>query len=114
MKFKNLKLGDRTLTRIGLADSCFLRLRGLIGRNVKELGGLWLTPCNQIHMFFMSSPIDAVYVDRNNTVVKVDAAVPTGVACPAVKGARAVLELPEGSAAIFGIVTGTALELQTI
>ena len=112
MRFRNLTMGGRTLTKVALADTCFLRLRGLIGRDVNELGGLWLTPCGQIHMFFMSCPIDAVYLSRENVVLQVDAAVPTGIACPAVKGARRVLELPSGAAGGFGIVPGTRLELR--
>ena len=112
MKFKTLALEGRALTKVALADSMFLRLRGLIGRDVEKLGGLWITPCGQIHMFFMSCPIDAVYLSRENTVLKVDAAVPTGVVCPPVKGARRVLELPSGAAEGFGIVPGTRLELR--
>lgn len=112
MKSCMLYLNDHALAPIRVADSYFLRLRGLIGRNVEQLGGLWIRPCNQIHMFFMSSPIDAVYLDRSKAVVKVDANVPVGIVCPVVKGAKSVLELPAGSAAKMGILPGTALEIR--
>ena len=112
MKFRTLTMEGRILTKVALADSVFLRLRGLIGRDVKKLGGMWITPCGQIHMFFMSCPIDAVYLSRENTVLKVDASVPTGIVCPPVKRARRVLELPSGAAGDFGIVPGSRLELR--
>jgi uncharacterized protein len=45
------------------AESFFTRLRGLIGRKALEPGEALLLPrCNDIHMWFMSIPIDAVFI----------------------------------------------------
>jgi uncharacterized membrane protein (UPF0127 family) len=55
-----------------IADKCLVaesfldRLRGLIGRKNLEPGeGLLLPRCNDIHMWFMSMPIDVVFI-RND------------------------------------------------
>lgn len=54
-----------------IADKCivanrfFARLKGLIGTSRLEPGeGLLIAPCNDIHMWFMSIPIDVVFVRR--------------------------------------------------
>jgi uncharacterized membrane protein (UPF0127 family) len=47
------------------------RARGLIGRVKPPPGeGLLILRCNAIHTFFMSYPIDAVFFDRHDRVVK--------------------------------------------
>lgn len=48
------------------------RARGLIG--TKDLApdeGMLILKCNAIHTFFMSFPIDATFLDKNDQVVKV-------------------------------------------
>ncbi|MGZ3689054.1 MAG: DUF192 domain-containing protein [Bdellovibrionota bacterium] len=54
-----------------IADKCFVaerffdRLRGLIGRKSLESGqGMLFPRCQDIHMWFMSIPIDVVFVRR--------------------------------------------------
>ena len=57
--------------RAKIARTFFERAKGLIG--VKSLPpgeGLLILRCNSIHTFFMSFPIDAVFLDRNDNVVK--------------------------------------------
>lgn len=50
-----------------IADSFFTRLRGLIGtKALLEGEGLFLSHCNDIHMWFMSIPIDVVFVKKQN------------------------------------------------
>jgi uncharacterized membrane protein (UPF0127 family) len=47
-------------------------MRGLIGvKGIPPGEGLLILRCNSIHTFFMSFPIDAVFLDRNDRVVKV-------------------------------------------
>lgn len=92
-----------------LADRYFLRLRGLIGRDVYALGGLLLEPCNQIHTCFMSTPIDTVYLNREGIVLRVDSAVVPGRFCKLQRGAAKVLELPPDTAAAIGIREGCQL-----
>lgn len=72
---------------------------GLMFRHTLEPGrGLWLNPCNGIHMMFMRFPIDAVFLDSKERVRKVFRKLPQwyGVVW-FVWGAHSVLELPSGS-----------------
>ena len=47
------------------------RARGLIGTAKPPPGeGMLILRCNAIHTFFMSYPIDAVFLDRHDRVVK--------------------------------------------
>jgi uncharacterized membrane protein (UPF0127 family) len=57
--------------------------------------GLFLTPCRAVHTVGLRHPIDVVFLDRHNRVVKqVDALQPNRIAwC---RSAVAVVELPGG------------------
>jgi uncharacterized membrane protein (UPF0127 family) len=59
--------------------------------------GLWIEPCNSIHMFFMRFAIDAVFLDRDNRVKRVLRNLKPWRVSPIVFGARTVVELPAGS-----------------
>jgi hypothetical protein len=52
-----------------------------------------------IHMWFMSFPIDAVFIDRQGKVLRVLSDFKPWRFSPWVYGARGVLELPAGRAA---------------
>ena len=83
------------------ATSLVALTAGLMFRRTLEPGrGLWLIPCNGIHMMFMRFPIDAVFLDRTERVRKVYRNLPPwyGVVW-LVWGAHSVLELPAGSTA---------------
>ncbi|MDN4060561.1 DUF192 domain-containing protein [Massilia sp. YIM B02769] len=94
-----------------MATSTLERMRGLLGR--AALGprqGMLLPHCGMIHTFGMGYPIDVVYLDRRNRVLKVSPA----LAPRRMDGhwrARTVLELAAGSAAASGIAPGCVLAL---
>lgn len=57
--------------RACVARSFAARARGLIGRPKLPPGeGLLILKCNAIHTLFMAYPIDAVFLDRHDRVVK--------------------------------------------
>lgn len=92
-----------------LAETMFARLRGLLGRRgLAEGEGMLLRPASSIHTAFMRFAIDAVFVDRENRVVKVAAEIRPWRAA-ACRGARAVLELAAGEAERRGIRPGVSL-----
>jgi len=54
-----------------VAASFWSRLKGLIGRSGLPPGkGLLIPRCNAIHTCFMRFPIDAMFLDRHDKVVK--------------------------------------------
>lgn len=112
MKFTKVCQGASTLATVAVADNYFLRLRGLIGRSAEELGGLLISPCNQVHTCFMGEAIDIIYLDKACKVLRIDAEIPAWKMLKAERGSRKVLELPSGRAAELGIVSGSQLVLE--
>ena len=101
--------GTVVCERCLLAETPLARLRGLLGRDELPSGeGILLRPAGSIHTGFMRFPIDAVFLDAADKVVKVASAMrPWRTA--ACRGARAVLELPAGEATRRGIRPGVSL-----
>ena len=55
-----------------VARTLFARMKGLIGTKRLPPGeGMLILRCNAIHTFFMSFPIDAIFLDREDRVLKV-------------------------------------------
>ncbi len=87
-----------------VADTFLKRLVGLLGRSsLPEQSGLIITPCNQIHSFFMKFPFDAVFLTRDNRVIYFIEDMKPFRASPLIKKAAAVLELPAGTIQLCGI-----------
>ncbi len=97
-KIINTKTGDTVATSIRVADKFLTRLRGLIGRDNRHQGGMWLVPCTSVHTIGMRFPIDLVYLDRHGMVRKIDTAVPPFRVCRATRYTHSILELPAGQA----------------
>jgi uncharacterized membrane protein (UPF0127 family) len=89
------------------------RTAGLMFRQRLDAGqGMWIVPCNGIHMMFMNFAIDAVFLDRKERVKKVYRTLPAwwGVVW-FVWGAESVLELPPGSTADIDLRPGDQILL---
>ena len=101
--------GNVVCERCLLAETPLARLRGLLGRSDLPAGeGLLLKPAGSVHTAFMRFPIDVVFLDRADRVLKVAHELPPWrmAGC---RGARAVLELPAGEAAKRGLRAGVSL-----
>jgi uncharacterized protein len=94
-----------------IADGPWLRMKGLLGRADLPHGeGILLRPASSIHMAFMRFPIDAVFLARDLTVLKVVRNLaPWRMASK--RRAHAVLELPAGACARSGVREGDRLSL---
>lgn len=108
----------RNLTRdtslgcdIQLAASSRERRTGLLHHDRLNAGqGLWITPCEGVHTFFMKFPIDVVYLDRRHRVRKVVTELrPWRISLCLL--AHSVLELPAGTALQTHTVGGDQLEV---
>jgi uncharacterized protein len=107
---RNADRGTVLATRAKLASSYVSRFFGLMGRKgVEEGGGLLLTRSSSIHSFFMRFRFDAVFISREDRVVKVVPAMRQWWVAFGGKGARDVLELPAGVAAETGTQVGDLL-----
>lgn len=97
--------------RCAVADNPLTRARGLLGRRELPPGeGILIRPAGSIHMFFMRFAIDAVFCDRELTVLGVAANLrPWRVA--ARRRAKVTIELAAGEAERRGLAPGTRLRL---
>jgi len=69
--------------------------------------GMWINPCNGIHMMFMNFAIDAVFLDTGERVKKVYRKLPRWYGIVLIEwGAHSVLELPPGSTADVDLHAG--------
>jgi uncharacterized membrane protein (UPF0127 family) len=83
-----------------IARTSWSRFIGLMGRSsLASGGGLWIEPCNSIHMFFMRFAIDVLFLDRSGRVKRVMLRLRPWRVSPIVFGARTVVELPAGTLA---------------
>jgi uncharacterized membrane protein (UPF0127 family) len=54
-----------------VANTFITRLVGLMGsKKMDKFDALLIEPCNSIHTFFMKYPLDVVFLDADNRVVK--------------------------------------------
>ena len=93
----NLTRQTEIADRIELADRGPKRRKGLLGRSGLTSGeGLWIVPCEAVHTFGMQFPIDLVYLDRRNRVVKTKSHVRPWRLSACLR-AHSVVELPAGT-----------------
>ena len=92
--------------RVVVADRAHRRMRGLLGRKYLRSGeGMVLRPGWSIHTAFMRFPIDAVFLDADQVVIKIEPEVGRWrtVSC---RGAREVVELAAGECRRRGLEVG--------
>jgi uncharacterized membrane protein (UPF0127 family) len=95
-----------------LADNPWRRLKGLLGRSALAAPhGLIIRPCQGVHTWFMTFPIDVVHVDAHGVVRRIIAEMPPNRIGPLVWKAAYVVELPAGSARASGTEVGDVIEL---
>ena len=102
-------------TRAGVADSFWLRLRGLLGRRPLQAGeGLLIQPCRGVHMVGMKYPIDVAFLDRNARVVGLSHSLKPGAKSGWHRNAHSALELPARILDATGTVVGDQLTIEEI
>jgi uncharacterized membrane protein (UPF0127 family) len=102
-----------------VADRFFSRLRGLIGRRDFADGeGIFFPRCNDIHMWFMSIPIDVIFVRTEHgargelvrRVISTRESLRPWRVLPARDGrATDTIELPQGTIKRLGVEPGDEL-----
>jgi uncharacterized membrane protein (UPF0127 family) len=113
-RVRNLTKGVSLADRAEVADTSAKRRTGLLKHQCLPPGsGLWIVPCEGIHMFGMKFSIDALFLNRDRRVVKI---------CPNMGKwrmalslrAHSVLELPAGTTAETGTAVGDQLDVERI
>lgn len=109
-----LQTSDGTVVaaNIEFADNPWRRFIGLMGRReLPEGHGLCFRPCSSIHMFFMRFPVDAVFVDGDGRIVRLYEPIRPWRVTRFVRHAKAVLELPAGTARTHRLSVGDVISL---
>ncbi len=87
------------VSQLKRADSMFSRMVGLLGSSSLPRGhGLLISPCNQVHTFFMRFAIDVIFLDSSQRIVKISSNLKPWRLSPIVWKAKSVLELGQGEA----------------
>ncbi len=106
MVIVNVTRGTAIARDIDIAASFRARAQGLIGRaDLPEDHALVLHPCNGVHAIFLTFPLDVIYLDRDDRVLRVFCLRPWHVG-PTVWRSRTVIELPTDTVARTGTVVG--------
>lgn len=107
---RNADRGTIVASDARLASDLVSRFFGLMGRKgVPEGGGLLLTRSASIHSFFMRFRFDAVFLDKEDRVVKIVPAMRQWWLAFGGRGAKDVIELPAGVAERTGTTVGDRL-----
>jgi uncharacterized protein len=92
--------------RVVVSDRAHRRMRGLLGRRyLREGEGMVLRPAWSIHTAFMRFPIDVVFLDADQVVIKIEPEVRPWrtVSC---RGAREIVEMAAGECRRRGLEMG--------
>lgn len=105
--------GRVLLDRLCIADRFFDRLKGLLGH--PPLGpqdGLWLEPCNSVHMFGMRYALDVVFLDAEGRILRLIPQLRPWRASPIVPRAKVAIELAPGSIERLNLTPGMTLRVR--
>ena len=105
------KDGKVILWNIRSANTFLSRFMGLMTK--KDLGGdggIYLTPCGQVHTFMMRFCIDIVFLSHDHEVLHIESSLRPCRVTPYVRGSAGVLEAASGFARDAGLKTGDKLD----
>lgn len=101
-------------TALGVANTHWTRLRGLLGLRAGDFGngsGLWIVPCHGVHTLGMGFPIDVVYLDDAMSVIHIERNVQPWRFSAIRRRAASVLELPCRTAAETRTAVGDKIKI---
>jgi len=102
--------GRQLALQLEPAFSLWMRFQGLLGRShLPPATGLWISPCNSVHCFFMRFAIDVLYLDSQQRVIAVRHTLkPWSLSLH--WPARSVIELAAGECRRLGIQSGDIVQ----
>ena len=107
VRARNLSKNTVVAERVEVAETSETRNRGLLGRTGLDAGaGLWIVPCEWVHMFGMKFAIDIVVLNKDDIVVGVQENLRPGWIGKIFWGAHSTLELPVGAVRASGTAKG--------
>lgn len=114
MRLLNLTTGRQVAADVRRARSLLARAKGFIGRKrIEAEEGLWFDRCSAVHTIGMLVPLDLVFLDRDQRIMQLHAAVPPLQPAIVCRGARVVVELAAGTIGRHDLLNGDVLDLAT-
>lgn len=93
----NLTRNQLLAHKVRYCDHFWSRVVGLLGtREADQDQACWLIPCNGIHTFGMSYPIDAFFLNKENRIVAIFRRLEPNRASPIFPEAHSVVEFASG------------------
>ena len=93
----NVTRGTTIAQKTQIAASLGQRMKGLLGRSgLAADQALVLKPCSSIHPFFMRFAIDALFLDKNMSIIRVIQNIPPNRLSPVIWASQMAIELPAG------------------
>ena len=112
MRTGQLYINGRKHGTAGIADSFFLRLRGMLGREFSDFDALLIRPCFSIHSMFMAYPIDALFLNSDCEIVKIASNLEPWRTYVGAKNAKSIIELPAGKAEEWNLREGDRISVE--
>ena len=100
----------QVLASLAVADTWWLRTRGLLGRDGVD-GALLLRPARSVHTLGMRFPIDVAFCDEALVVLRTATMAPNRIS-RVVRRSRAVVEVEAGAFEEWDLGVGDRLEVQ--
>lgn len=111
MIIKNITQNTIVASKVCLADSFIIRLKGLLGTDKLESGAAFIIrPCNSIHTFGMRYTIDVVFLNKQNKIIKITKAMVANRFSLCLNSSY-VVELPFGTIDATGTKVGDTISL---
>lgn len=104
---KKTVLSKQTFVAVSFRD----RLQGMIGRKFNSFDAIVFFRCSAIHTFFMSGPIDVIFLSTDNDVLKTEQKCRPWRAVVSCPNACTVIELPPGTLNLASTAQGDRLDL---
>ena len=112
VKVVNQTRGLTIAGEAGLADNIWTRLRGLLGRPPLQPGqALVIRPSTSIHTWFMTYPMDALYLAADGEVLACVEDMKPFRFGPIKSRCRAVVEMPAGTIRHTGTMLGDRIQV---
>lgn len=113
VKVINLSRDTVVLGEAEMADSFWLRLKGLLGRKGLLPGkGMIIKPCRSVHTIGMKFAIDVAFVDRHNRICHLVENMGPCKVSPTIKRSSYVIESPAGTFGNTQTLVGDEVELE--
>ncbi len=109
----NITRNVEVASHVRLCNNPWSRFWGLMNKpGLPEGHGIWIVPCSQIHSCFMRFRFDAIFMDKQGTVLHLEEKMKPWGLSKMIWKARAVLELDGGVIAKTGTGVGDVIELR--